>query len=419
MRWYWVYAASVVGLAWLSSRVAAGCGELPVIAVANETQGCVTADLLHERVLAYAADNSGCGGSAIQVQVELSPDATRAELKLARGEEVLSVRRFDALPLPCSDARDMLAVSIAMALDQLPAWALSVPAQARRASGARVHAPETRTAKLPDATVTRAAAAASGRSESSTVAPRTADALLATEPADTVSPWLPETPAASSADVGLPHDAASARSASAAQVTETPLEAHAPRNPSGNRDQPEPSRELGDGANPHGPAPRRVYLGGQALWFALPQTVWLGALGLELAKGAASLQLGGLGGGSQDLAIGRGTASLRFVGAELLGCGVAAIADVAAQLCAGVMGVAVLARGHGFDESRRATSAWGAATLVMAARWPRESWLGVRLSVRGLYSVVQPELQVLGTTEQLRPAHIGASTGLDLIFALP
>ena len=163
----------------------------------------------------------------------------------------------------------------------------------------------------------------------------------------------------------------------------------------------------------------QLFAGGQALLFSLPAPVWLGVAGVELARDGLSLQLGGIGGGLSGLALGRGRADLSLAGGELHGCGGTTAADLHAQLCLGVMGAGVFASGEGFAANRSATSAWGALTMAAALRWPRYGKLALRLSVRGLFNAMRPELVVDGTSERLLLARLGASGRLELIFSLP
>lgn len=411
-----------VVMAVCAPRTNAQCAHPPRLQVRGGSAECLTEAALRQRVAAYSAQSQSCGARDMALSLQLMAADRRALLVVERAGTPIASRQFEALPEDCDELRDMLALSIAMALEHAKAAVEPAHARERRApKSVTMHAAKHETShgtqqaeKLrgvvsasPESPSEISQNALSG-SELASVEKRSNAASAQAGAESALSAYTPE--AASSAAAADP-------SASVEKADSTKSRSSASPATPGRADGAASDAESAT-TGPHNVW--RVYAGGQAVLFAWPTPLWLGAAGLELMRGAFSVQLGGIGGGVAGLPVGRGRADLRLAGAELYGCGGANAADLQAQLCLGVLGAALFAHGDGFAPNLGGRSGWGAAAVMGAVHWPRSTKLALRLSIQGLLNVVRPLLFVEGTPQDdTLLASLGASARLELVFALP
>ena len=403
-----------LGPAVLRSQASAQCDSLPEIQVQGARAECVTVDALRERLVAYAARPAACGPARLVVAVQLSAAGGGAELALSRAGHRLSSRRFDQLPRECTELRDMLALSIALAVEH----AIAEPSSQARSSphaGSRVTPSALATGPSKQPRMAAGAESASAKPISAEVANPAAKTQPA-EHAGSIQPAAPaDEPTSEPEPDGMDSVDTPIPGAPKPDPTTPPVTAAQPIEAAPERDRTTASAQPAAAGQP---LSFQLYAGGQGVLLSLPAPIWMGALGVEMSFGHTSVQLGGLAGLVDELPLGRGRARLELAGGELYACEGTGLADLHAQLCLGVMGAGLRAQGTGFAADRRGNSGWGAAALAAAVRWPREAKLSLRLSLRGLYSFVRPQLVVEEATEQALAA-FGASARLELIFSLP
>ncbi|HKP55842.1 MAG TPA: hypothetical protein VJV78_03950 [Polyangiales bacterium] len=291
-----------------------------------------------------------------------------AELRMFRGDALVSRRRFEQLPKACSDRRDAVALSIALALEGA-ARELATPVEAADSTA-------TEGGDSVEASARHAAVAEAEQPKPSTQAQRE----------------LFSQPSAAEEE-----EAAVERQDSAAEADE-PAQASAP----------------GGGLIVH------LHLGAGWLVGAVPDPVWTGSLGIVLwLNPHLAFDLSAIASTLANSEFVGGRVETRLVGGELFGCTGWKIGNFAAQGCAGLIAAACAADGYDYpEEYPAATLLWMAGAARFGLRWPNEGLLSVRGSLQLHFNLVRPELNVAGSTEKLYPFWIGGAAGLDMILAL-
>ena len=374
-----------------------------LVVVHDRTQGvegCFDVDALQQRIAYYANARSL---AASELVLELHVDAAdSAELWVYRQRELVSRRRFENLPDSCVDRRDAVALSIALALDGLVQATNAsqdqnaAPAGPAAGAGEDTGAREAQPALRPDAAATQA----------QPPAPVSSQAQPAQRPA------APSTRAQSTTRAVEP-----AVRDEDAEDEEGPQPSAAVKSDSENAEEPPETEPPGTAAL----ALRvRPHLGGRWIAGAVPSAVWMGALGAELSLYSwLALDVSGFASSVGNSAFASAHVEARVMGGELVGCGELQLDDFAAQGCAGALLAACRATGIGYPvPAPAALLPWAAATARIALRWPRDSWISLRLLVQSHVNLVRPELHVDGAADQLAPGWLGASTGLDVIVSL-
>ena len=427
----------------------------------DEAARCFDAQALRKRIGLYGGERLA---KADELRLELDvEDASRAELRVFRGRQLVARRRFVGLPAACADRRDAVALSIALALDgvvraaPLEAARGASPGVAETNPGASARDARPRAA-LPDAgaaspgTAPMAASAAAARAIPQAAADATASAFpagasdaTARAPAPNAADATARAPAPNTSDATERATASGAIDATARSPGDAARpEAGAPSAtelppPSAADAKPAPIEAQGsaharsesddsalDGSNRSaGGQPARAlvvepYIGARGLTHALPAPVWVGALGAELWIGrTASIDGSILAStlGNSELAGGR--ARTRLLGGELLGCRALRFDDFAFQGCVGAAAAACFAAGRDYVRVfPDATLLWAAGLARLALRWPDRHSVSLRVFMQGHVNWMRPVLRVDPTNERAYPFWLGASGGLDLIVSL-
>jgi hypothetical protein len=352
---------------------------LDIRAESHEALRCFAADALQERIAHYVGTRDA---NATELRLELHLDADSAELRGYRGDLLVSRRHFEHLPSSCADRRDVVALSIALALKS--------DAQQRDAADNASTGATASTAADRPASPNAGAVSATATSAASDQA--TPGANARTERTDSDTPKQPESAATATDDGADPSERDSA--------TEVP--------------------EASNTAARSGRPVMRLHLGARGLAEAVPSSVWTGVLGLELwFNPQIAVDLSAMTSTTGEAEFAPGRIDARLTGAELLGCAAWKLGSFAPQGCLGVIAAAARARGRDFPVPFAAQmTLWAATTARLGLRWPAESLISLRLLVQGHVNVVRPELRVRGATGRLSPSWVGGSLGLDAVFTI-
>jgi len=333
--------------------------------------GCFAAGALQKRIAHYIGTR---GAQADELRFELQVDGqTSAELRVFRGDESVSRRRFEQLPTSCTERRDTIALSIALALEgekQTPA-----PAPANDATVIAPVAPAT-------------VGGVSGRDAAPSAAPesRVDESAPEREPPSEREPD----------DTAVESTPATSEEESPAAVSDAP---------------PQAGQDSGWVVQPH--------VGARWLAGALSEPVLTGNLGVELAVSPKlAFDLAAFVSTVADSEFLGGHAETWLAGGELFGCTGWKLGSFAAQGCLGAMAAACSARGVGYPVDLPAeTLLWAAGAARAGLRWPDERMISLRLLLQAQVNLVRPVLHVAGSTEELAPGWVGGALGIDVILA--
>jgi hypothetical protein len=402
--WMMVAFWCSVGIATAQSQSAGAVDERPVALVvrtrSSDAARCFDTDALQQRIARYGGTH---GAKAVELQLELyvdSPDT--AELRIFRGDVLVSRRRFEHLPTSCANRRDTVALSIALALEgamqQLAAANTNDAADIasvtpESAAGAIDRGPPPGTLDAQRATV----AAASAQNK---VAKETAEAERQSERAASELPTTPE-----SADT---------------TAASSPMEGSPTTSERGPQDSDEDVSDAADHRKAQSGPAMGLHLGGRWLAEALPSPVWTGVLGLELwLNRRIAFDLSAFVSTLGNSSFAGARAQTQLVGGELFGCTAWKLGRFAAQGCLGATAAACDARGRDYPVAMpAATLLWAASAARLALRWPDNQLISLRLVLQANVNLMRPVLRVDDSSEQLKPAWVGGAAGLDVILAL-
>lgn len=347
----------------------------------------------------------------LRLQAEIAMDSDEGgELRLVRGDRVLSRRRLSGLPRSCQDRTDAVALVLAMALEHIATEHVESGDPARpNDRGLRAEARRA-TTKERDVEA-RATTSTAARGEGADAASGRTERASQSASAQTDDPWLlvgrEPSPAPSDAvgtDASIPPGGAG-DPASAAPSDEGRVSLGGP----------------GAGeTRARGPLFEDFYAGGRYVGEALPWGVWLGAAGLDLAvAGPVSISVGGFGSAVGETAFGGGRLRGALFGGEVLACAGNSGHALTVSACLG----SALAMGHvsarGYYENLPADRvAWSAALARAGLRWPSRDRLSLRLFAQLQVNLVKPELRVAGHSRSAAAASVGGTLGVDLVVGL-
>ena len=360
--------------------------ELVVRAGANGSTRCFEVEALRQRISHYSA--TGLGGAS-GLRLELYVDAAdSAELSVVRDSEVVARRRFDNLPAACVDRRDAVALSIALALDGViqdwrlprsklgPRRAIPPRLPMQRKAGAR------RCATRSNPSNRRASRVGRSKQERRRCAP-----------------------ARARAQNGCTRKTGACRTSTREQ------------NGSAGRLRTR-CRGCAQTCRPWA-VPRPARGGPLARRGAAFTGVDRRARRRALVQPAVRHRRLRNREHDRGLHVRWRARESRLTGGELLGCSVLRFGNFAAQGCVGAVAAACEASGESYPvRFPAATVLWAASTARLALRWPDARRVSVRLVAQGHVNMVRPELRVDGSSEQLAPAWLGASVGLDMLVSL-
>ena len=369
-------AWGVVAACLVSQVAAAQSRAVPALSVENDASGCLVTGALRERIAHYSAAQTP---DATSFRVALHGGEQAVELALYRADALVARRRFSNLPEVCSDRRDALALSIALAIEH----AVQEQAQAGAAGVVQPSA----------AAGVRSPAADSGGANQA-IAP---ESDTSEEPAQVEA-------------------GAEARVAASVEEQRPEVVSVSPRAAAQDRgEEPEqPAEDSEDTGVLWG-----VQAGGRWLLATLPSPVLAGSAGVELQLSpSTSFELSGLVSSIAQTRFANALARTQLLGGEAVACRAARFASFAAQGCIGAALAAYLARGSGYYQSLDTTLFWAAALGRVSLRWPHSGPLALRASLQAHFNVRRPELRVEGATEPLSTGVFGGALGIDMIVAL-
>jgi hypothetical protein len=349
---------------------------LTVRAEAKAAERCFEVSALQQRIAHYGEAKLA---RARELRLELQVDAgDTAELFVYRGSTLVARRRFGGLPEACADRRDMVALSIALALEGV-------------------------IRELEPGSDTGATSATSSTSGAARATQGAADASAS---------------AATQTAAGVDEGRAAGEGDRAAQPVAAPA-----------RDEREQDDERADEVEAHDvPSDDHsaselsiaAHLGGRFLVSALPSLTWTAELGTELwIDRTFGVGLAGLASTRETSNFVGGVVETRLVGGALLGCYAFELDPLAAHGCIGVGIAAAFARGRDYPVAfPDATLLWSAGLGQLAVRWPAAEPVSVRLVIQAHANFVRPTIHVAGSSDELSPFWWGGSGGLDLVVSL-
>jgi hypothetical protein len=159
-----------------------------------------------------------------------------------------------------------------------------------------------------------------------------------------------------------------------------------------------------------------LYAGPRWLTGALPDSTFGGAIGATLsAHPTLAVDVSALFAGVVSSELAGNRASAWLAGGQALGCAQLELGRATVQGCLGASAAACRVDSA---QSRSDTLLWSSAQMRAALHWPNDAVVSVRLFAQGHLNLVRPGLRVDGRSERLTPAWLGATLGIDLLFAL-
>jgi len=380
----------VVLACWTNPRAAQGQAvEIEIRGRTAASETCLKPQPLSERVAHYSAAGGRPSGLRLVLYVT-GPDA--AELHILREESVLARRSFAGLPTACAERRDVVALSIALALER----SASVPPAAtggEAAAGANMSRGDTTSAALSGGLAGPSGASRAG-SESGAAASRSKQKGAGPQGEG------PSGPAASGRSVWPPEGSRVTPSDSDNLPTMT------------SRDP----RRRGPSASS-----LQLHLGGRFTLEAVPMPVWVGALGIELpVSPRVTLAITALISSAGESALAGARARARFFGLEAVGCSQMPLGLIMLQTCAGAAVALCDVSGRDYPRDRpEATLLWAAVLGRATLRFPNQGAIALRLLLQPHVSVSRPDLRVENSSEHLSTFWVGGTAGLELWLALP
>jgi hypothetical protein len=382
-----------LGLAHPARIWAQNTAETPVIAVHGQpaaTQGCWDVALFWRRVLHFARLHSAAGtplaalvGHERALRVELTLlDPQSVELRITQADSPPSRRRFHHLPVPCSAQRDAVALALALTLEHT---------LASRAAGDR-------------------SATTSGEASAPSASPEPQADMPATLGPPASEPREPPAPPQST-----PANALNESRLEAAELVPTPA-ASAPTDATS-----EGVEQAHVVPADHGARALRwgLLVGATGLSGALPQPVLEGRLGafITLAKGFG-VELNAAQSLARSTRFAGGTVRTELRAGEALGCKSWRLGPSAVQSCVGAAFGVCTATGRGFAQAYPASHlGFSAALARVAASWPAEANVFLRLAAQGHVNLWRPDIRVSGHGQSLTSGPVGGSLAIDLVLA--
>jgi hypothetical protein len=306
---------------------------------------------------------------------------------------MVSRRLFSRLPADCADRRDAIALAIALAVEACLAEDTAVPAQPPAAR------PD------PGWPSSTGGSVPSTGSKPGTRAAKPVPSNPAIQSA--ASPNL--TTAAEPDSTPAPDDSAEAEHA-IVNVREAGSE---PTSGERSRTAPVDHEEPSADADRTRALAANVYAGAGWLIEGLPWFVWTGLLGTRLSLSRRfALDATLLGSPPSDLSVATGDVRGWLAGATFSGCMEHTAGAVSLHGCVGILGSVCRIIGRGYDRPYPAANVpWIAGAVRLAADWPHQAPVMLRLLAQGHANMVRPELRVDGSTEVERTAPFGALLG--------
>lgn len=166
----------------------------------------------------------------------------------------------------------------------------------------------------------------------------------------------------------------------------------------------------------------RVYLysGGRVVSEVLPAPgVLFGAGGGLLLSENLALELAGLGSLAQRSPLAGGNVRTQFIGGEALTCGRMPLEFLTVLGCVGVGAGRVEAQGEGYNEDLQTDRLWLAALLRGAVRLDVAGPVSMQIAAGGHGNLTRPRFDVVGSPALPQVTKIvGGSVGLDLVFRM-
>ncbi|MFM2415844.1 MAG: hypothetical protein RL385_567 [Pseudomonadota bacterium] len=386
-----------LGLAHPARIWAQDTAEMPVIVVRGQpaaTQGCWDVALFWRRVLHFARLHDAAGtplatlvGRERALRVELAVlDPQSVELRIAHSDTPPSRRRFQHLPVTCSAQRDAVALALALTLEH---------ALASRAAGDR--------SATASGEASSASASASPEPQAETPA---ALGPPQTKPRERTAPTQTTRATATAPNESRPEAAERASTPAAFAPTDAASEgveqAQAVRAEHG-------ARTLRWG----------LLVGASGLAGAVPRAVVEGRLGAFITLGNGfGVELNAAQSLARSTRFAGGTVRTELRAGQALGCKSWRLGPSAVQSCVGAAFGVCTAAGRGFPQAYPASHlGWSAALARVAASWPAEANVFLRLAAQGHFNVWRPDIRVSGHGQSLTSGPVGGSVAIDLVLA--
>jgi hypothetical protein len=143
----------------------------------------------------------------------------------------------------------------------------------------------------------------------------------------------------------------------------------------------------------------------------------MGVADLALSVGALRLSVGGLLTGEAASPLGSGTAEASLIAGRAMVC--LGTEKESFEGCAGVAAGAVSASGRDYFDEGSTTLGMVAPFARLAARYPKEGLLAVRIALDGLLHVMRPELRVEGQGgAEDSGSLVGAAASVELVLSI-
>ena len=352
------------------------------------------ATCLNQRALAKRTQQYLQGRTPRGVKAHVQATQRQAQFSLVRGRKVIARRRFDRLPKDCQTQRNTVALVLALALESTGA------AQTRKRTASTLTASTKTSGQRSTAT---------NRSKQPPIRSNTVGADSAKEPT-TAEPEPEKTLSFSdTAQVPLLVDS-DANSLAANPKNLTPVTQGAKNSASR---QSNTSEEVG---THRVPLTWAAFAGFGILLEPQPTAAPLLHAGAALKAGPFSLGIAALWSPEVETQATSGD-SIRtsLLGSRATACLGTNLGALYGEGCLGILAGALTATGNTFDENQRATVAWMASEVGVAARFPQNfpMTLGVRLSTH--QNLLRPELVVIGSEdERSRARFIGFSASAEV-----
>lgn len=393
-------------VAWLSlalSLCAASPGAASAQALANEVQttvegdgrGCVSQSALSRRIVHYLSRTAHVPAD-LHIHVR-APKTGVTEFELGQAGTQIAVRRFDSLPKTCADRVNAIALAIAVAVEQA---ALAEPAPPPTAAR---NEPAVEVAITPPPS-------AAGTSNSEDTASLSAKIRPDTQPA------------------AAPQSSRKTEDDGDGQNQEAEADAAKPNPPLAPGQLPDNSSEgprdgtRNDAESNGESADLRfsMHAGGGLMFEVLPAAAVAGVVGGELSFGELlDLRLSGFATAEVESRYDNGSASTQVFGVRCVVCHRLRFAWSALQLCAGVLGGQLVARGDGYYYDNDSERLYWIAALVRAGfRLFDAGPFAMELNLESYVNIRRPSVTFEGSAgPPLELPRLGASSGLEMIFA--
>ncbi|HET8935151.1 MAG TPA: hypothetical protein VFN67_17000 [Polyangiales bacterium] len=402
---------------WLGCMVCWGAGTVAraqaqaelerALTVTRELPGCVTAAALRARTAQYLSRPPQLSWLTIEVDLQVP------QFRVLRAGAVLAERRFERAPTDCAERRDVLALAVAIAIEQVVEEQTKAPALA--AVSGEPAAVASSQVTTGNADPRSASGAASGQGSAARAQDRSAPA---TQDAESAA----DKPDNAAEEAQKPADDKSGRARKVADAERTParLVSAEPPPSAADRSAGTPPELASDDLLRR---PVSLLGAGAVLFEALPTAAPAFSVGAELALVPAfRIGLSGLFSLPVSSSFQGGTVSTQLYGAQLTGCLNTAIsASLLLHGCAGAVGGVIDARGENFARSLSARMGWIAGLVRARLEFPVNGRVAAGVYADGRVNLLRPELQARLPSEPTRTRAVGllgAALGVELIVRL-